>query len=83
MSLPISAISHLTGGIWLSASPWVLGYASDHTAWLTELVTGAALVALCASAAVVGSSSMRAPGTRAARRSGASAVAAKTVGAGS
>jgi hypothetical protein len=61
----------LLGGIWLSASPWVLGYATDHAAWLNELVTGTALVVLCAR------------GTRAARRSGAPAVAAKTVGSGS
>jgi SPW repeat len=39
------------GGAWLSVSPWLLGYATDHAAWITELVTGLLLIALCASAA--------------------------------
>ena len=41
----------MIGGFWLLPSPWVLGYATDHQAWLTELVTGLLLIALSASAA--------------------------------
>ena len=38
-------------GLWLAASPWVLGYALNHSAWLSELVTGALLSLVAASAA--------------------------------
>ena len=31
-------------------SPWLLGYAGDHQAWLNELITGLLLIALSASA---------------------------------
>jgi hypothetical protein len=51
LNLRAAAFVTLLGGIWLSASPWVLGYATDHAAWLNELVTGTALVVLCASGA--------------------------------
>ena len=27
-------------GLWLALSPWLLSYATDHSAWLSELVTG-------------------------------------------
>src|ERR1700749_2982387 len=30
----------LVAGLWLAASPWLLGYATNHSAWLSELVTG-------------------------------------------
>jgi hypothetical protein len=50
-NLRAAAIVTLLGGIWLVASPWVLGYAGDHLAWLNELVSGAALIILCAETA--------------------------------
>lgn len=40
----------LLGGAWLVISPWLLGYAGDHAAWLNELVTGLLLIVLCTSA---------------------------------
>jgi hypothetical protein len=49
-----AAFVALAGGIWLALSPWVLGYAADHGAWLSELVSGGLLVVLCANAAGVG-----------------------------
>lgn len=51
VSLRPAALVTLVGGIWLVLSPWVLGYAGDHAAWLNELVTGALLSVLAASAA--------------------------------
>jgi SPW repeat-containing protein len=54
VNLRPAAIVTLLAGVWLIASPWVLGYATDHAAWLNELVSGAALVALCANVAGVG-----------------------------
>jgi hypothetical protein len=54
-NLRAAAIVTLLGGLWLVASPWVLGYAGNHLAWLNELVTGSALVVLCAYAAELGS----------------------------
>ena len=77
-----AAVVTLLGGVWLIASPWLLGYATDHAAWLNELVSGTALVVLCANAAGVGSL-RRARGRRAPRRAGAPAGLAKTVGSGS
>jgi hypothetical protein len=53
-SLRPAAIVTIAGGFWLAISPWVLGYAGDHQAWLNELVTGALLIALSASAAGIG-----------------------------
>ena len=50
-SLRPAAIVTIAGGVWLALSPWVLGYAGDHQAWLNELVTGLLLIALSASAA--------------------------------
>jgi SPW repeat len=50
-NLRAAAIVTLLGGIWLVASPWALGYAGDHLAWLNEIVTGIALIVLCAEAA--------------------------------
>jgi hypothetical protein len=50
-SLRAAAIVTVAGGIWLALSPLVLGYAGDHQAWLNDLVTGLALIALSASAA--------------------------------
>ena len=79
VNLRPAAFVTLLGGAWLVASPWVLGYAADHVAWLNELVSGAALVVLCANAAGVGSL-RRARSGRAARRSGSPAVIAKTAG---
>ena len=37
---PAAAVTML-GGVWPAASPWILGYALDHAAWLNELVAGA------------------------------------------
>jgi SPW repeat len=82
VNLRAAAFVTLLGGVWLIVSPWLLGYATDHTAWLNELVSGAALVVLCANAAGVGSL-RRARSRRAPRRTGASAGIAKTAGSGS
>jgi hypothetical protein len=79
VNLRPAAFVTLLGGVWLLASPWLLGYATDHAAWLNELVSGMALVVLCANAAVVGSF-RRARGGRAPRRSGSRPVVAKTAG---
>jgi hypothetical protein len=51
VNLRPAAFVSLLGGVWLAISPWLLGYATNHAAWLNELVTGALLIALCASAA--------------------------------
>ena len=51
VSLRPAAIVTMIGGFWLLLSPWVLGYATDHQAWLNELVTGLLLIVLSASAA--------------------------------
>jgi hypothetical protein len=48
-----AAFVTLLGGVWLVISPWLLGYATDHAAWLSELVSGLLLIALCASAGAV------------------------------
>jgi hypothetical protein len=53
-NLRAAAIVTLLGGLWLVASPWLLGYAGDHLAWLNELVTGGALIVVCAHAAELG-----------------------------
>jgi hypothetical protein len=82
VNLRPAAFVTLLGGVWLIASPWLLGYATDHAAWLNELVSGTALVVLCANAAGVGSL-RRARSRRAPRRAGAPAGVAKTVGSGS
>lgn len=50
-NLRAAAIVTLLAGIWLVASPWVLGYAGDDLAWVNELISGAALIIVCASAA--------------------------------
>jgi hypothetical protein len=41
----------LAAGLWLAASPWLLRYATNHTAWLSELVTGTLLTILATHAA--------------------------------
>ena len=79
VNLRPAAFVALLGGVWLVASPWVLGYAGDHAAWLDELVSGLALVVLCANVAGVGSVS-RARSGRTRRRSGSPAAVAKTAG---
>jgi hypothetical protein len=38
-------------GIWLALSPWILGYATNHTAWLSDGVTGILFTILAAHAA--------------------------------
>ena len=53
-NLRAAAIVTLLGGLWLVASPWVLGYAGDHLAWLNELISGGALIVVCAHAAELG-----------------------------
>jgi hypothetical protein len=50
-SLRPAAIVTIAGGVWIVLSPWVLHYAGDHQAWLSELVSGLLLIALSASAA--------------------------------
>ena len=82
VNLRPAAFVTLLGGVWLMASPWLLGYATDHAAWLTDLVSGAALVVLCANAAGIGSL-RRARSRRAPGRAGAPAGVPKTVGSGS
>jgi SPW repeat len=55
--MPVPAISYLSEvpicerPAVFALSPWVLGYAGDHQAWLNEIVTGLLLIALSASAA--------------------------------
>jgi len=51
VSLRPAALVTIIGGVWLVLSPWVLGYATDHQAWLNELITGLLLIALSANAA--------------------------------
>lgn len=42
-----AALVCLAGGVWLAASPWLLGYASrSPAAWAGDLVAGAGLAAL-------------------------------------
>jgi len=48
-----AALATLAGGAWLLISPWVLGYALPHWAWIDEAITGVLLIALTASAAGV------------------------------
>jgi SPW repeat len=74
-----AAIVTLLGGIWLVMSPWALGYAGDHLAWLNETITGAALIVLCAEAA--GLTGLRRAAHRdSARPSAAGSVVAETPG---
>lgn len=77
VNLRAAALVALLGGIWLTASPWVLGYATDHAAWLNELVSGLALIVLCANAAGVRLVT-RARGTRSARRGDSPSAVADT-----
>ena len=51
VNLRAAAFVTMLGGVWLVVSPWMLGYATDHAAWLNELVTGVLLIVLCADAA--------------------------------
>ena len=44
-----AAYALLAGAVWLALSPWVLGYAVDHNAWLVELVSGFVLTWISAS----------------------------------
>jgi hypothetical protein len=78
VNLRAAAFVTMLGGIWLAASPWALGYATSHAAWLNELVSGVALVVLCASVAGVGSLK-RARGRRATKREDSPPVAANPV----
>ncbi len=48
-----AAVVTVAGGAWLALSPWILGYAGDHVAWLNELLAGALLSLLGANAAGV------------------------------
>jgi hypothetical protein len=41
-----AAVVTILGGVWLALSPWILGYAPDHGAWLNELVAGVLLSVL-------------------------------------
>jgi hypothetical protein len=46
-ALRAAAATCTAGGVWLVASPWMLGYASTGTAgWLADVLLGAALVAV-------------------------------------
>jgi hypothetical protein len=38
-------------GIWLLLSPWILGYATNHTAWLSDGVSGILFTIVAAHAA--------------------------------
>lgn len=38
-------------GVWLVLSPWLLGYATNHTAWLSDGVAGILFTTLAAHAA--------------------------------
>jgi hypothetical protein len=38
-------------GIWLVLSPWILGYATNHTAWLSDGVSGILFTIVAAHAA--------------------------------
>jgi hypothetical protein len=40
-------------GSWLALSPWLLGYATNHTAWLSDGITGILFTSLAAHAAGV------------------------------
>jgi hypothetical protein len=46
-----AAFGLLAGGCWLALSPWILDYAADHLAWLTELVSGLGLICVGGAAA--------------------------------
>jgi SPW repeat len=46
-----AAYAVLAAGLWLAASPWLLGYATNHSAWLSELGTGVLLSVVAARAA--------------------------------
>jgi SPW repeat len=78
VNLRAAAFVTLLGGIWLAISPWVLGYAIGHSAWLSELVSGLALIVLSLDAADV-RFWRRAP-SRATTKHGSSAAVAKTAG---
>ena len=78
VNLRAAAFVTLLGGIWLAISPWLLGYATNHAAWLNELVTGLLLIALCASAA--GFPIYRRGRARLTRRKSAPPAIAKTAG---
>jgi hypothetical protein len=54
----------LAAGLWLAVSPWLLGYALNHSAWLSELVTGALLSVVAASAAGIGVARLLSAGGR-------------------
>jgi hypothetical protein len=46
-ALPAAALTTAAAGTWLTASPWLLGYASrGATAWSADLAAGLVLVAL-------------------------------------
>jgi SPW repeat len=78
VNLRAAAFVTLLGGIWLATSPWVLGYATSHSAWLSELVSGLALIVLCLDAAGV-RFWRRARSSRTTKQ-GSSAVVAKAAG---
>ncbi len=75
-NLRAAAIVTLLSGDRLAASPWVLGYAGDHLAWMNDLVTGGALIVLCAQAAGFGI--LRRARRRASARSAAGPAVAGT-----
>jgi len=70
-----AAVVTILGGIWLALSPWILGYAPDQAAWVNELVAGALLVALGASAAGTGVQLRSRPRVPSHRRAAAGAAA--------
>ena len=46
-ALPAAAIATVGGGVWLAASPWVLGYARlGVPAWSSDLIAGVVLAAI-------------------------------------
>lgn len=40
-------------GIWLLVSPWILGYATNHSAWLSDGVTGILFTIVASHAAAI------------------------------
>jgi hypothetical protein len=59
-ALPAAAAGIAAAGAWLTASPWVLGYASvGFGAWGADLLAGLALLALGAAALRAGASPPR------------------------
>jgi hypothetical protein len=77
VALRPAAFAVLAAGLWLAASPWLLGYATNHSAWLSELVTGVLLVLVGGRAAGL---TKFLPGPRRRRRGAAASRSAQPAG---